>query len=196
MMMAVLAIYVPTGGLAKKTTTVTVTSTTTSSTTTTETSTTTATSTSTSTRTQTQTQTQTHTQTVPPGAASQFSAVTIHLSNTASSLRVTTSCLTIAGFVWWTVGPIPPTAVWYDVAYANGTYSAQVPITLVEPFTSYVSDPPTPSAGEYNAANFSADVCGLQNSYVNAPFIEPNLITIYAQDPTNTFNVSLPVYKQ
>jgi len=134
----------------------------------------------TSTTTQTLTVTQTKTNYAGPGSV--FSDVTITLtSDTAPFNRVTGSCSTIAGYVSWNVGPIPPTTVWYVAQYPDGTASGNVSLTLGAAYTQYSTDPPAPNNAQYTAAPFSTEVCGLQSSI--------NTVSIYASDPTNTFSV-------
>lgn len=128
-------------------------------------------------------------------APAQFSFVTINLDG-QSTRTVNDSCVTVGGYVWWAVGPIPPLDVWYTVSYPNGTETGNLPYSLAFPYTVYGSDPPTPSSALYTAAPFSQEVCNLQNSFLNAPYLAPNTITLYAQDPTNTFSVSVYVYYQ
>lgn len=167
--------------------TTTVTSTTTSVstqvTTATSTITSSTTETTTSTTTSVSTETTTATQTVVHLGAG-FSPVTISLtSDLAVFNAVTSSCSQLTGFVWWNIGPIPPTTVSYTLTGPDGVTSPALPVSLGAAYTQYTANPPTPQNAAYTAEPFSVNVCGLQQGL--------NVVTLNAQDSANTFTVSI-----
>lgn len=170
-----------TTSVSTQVTTATSTSTTTQTSTSTVTSSTTETTTSTTTSVSTETTTATQT-VVRLGAG--FSPVTISLTSDLGVFNaVTSSCSQVTGYVWWNIGPIPPTTVSYTLAGPEGGASAPVPVALGAAFTQYTGSPPTPQNAAYTAEPFSANVCGLQQGL--------NVVTLYAQDSANTFTISI-----
>jgi hypothetical protein len=148
------------------------------------------------TETQTTTTTQTTTSTiteVPNVQGSSFSQVSINLNHISNPINTVAACQTITGsLIYDTVGPIPPASLSYQLTQSIGNRVQPINIPLGGAYTDY-NGSVTAANAQYNYTPFSINVCGLTYSGYGYSAL-PNVITLTASDPANTFEVAILVY--
>lgn len=114
--------------------------------------------------------------------------VTVHV-NSPGIFVTRENCARVEGFVWFPVGPIPKVNLTYTLTNSNDSVGPATAVKLENYTTVYDGEAP-----QFSAAFYQANVCGLTDSYANSPVVNPNVITLLAEGPANSFKVSIVAY--